>query len=113
MSNNATTTAAWKSYEIGTVVTVADGREFTITAIDEKKTPGGYSSRLFTLRGPNGETVVKTSRGLTLWQAGKSGDGNSTEPQAVVEAEAREVDASLGAAIAAAVESYLSPVGKS
>lgn len=113
--SNVSTTAAWQSYKVGTVVTVADGREFTITNIDERKTKGGYSSRLFTLSGPNGETVVKTSRGLTLWQAGKSGDENSAaaaEPQAVVEAEAREVDASLGAAIAAAVESYLSPVGK-
>lgn len=113
--SNAATTAAWQNYKVGTVVTVADGREFTITAIDERKTPGGYSSRLFTLAGPNGETVVKTSRGLTLWAAGKSGDDNSaaaTEPQAVVEAEAREVDASLGKAIAAAVEAYLNPQGK-
>lgn len=111
----ANNTAAWQNYKVGTVVTVADGREFTITDIYEKRTKGGYSSRLFTLSGPNGETVVKTSRGLTLWAAGKSGDGNaaaSAEPQAVVEAEAREVDVSLGAAIAAAVESYLSPVGK-
>lgn len=113
--SNVASAPAWQSYKVGTVVTVADGREFTITNIETKKTSGGYASRLFTLAGPDGETVVKTSRGLTLWVAGKSGDENSTaatEPQAVVEAEAREVDSSLGAAIAAAVESYLSPVGR-
>jgi hypothetical protein len=75
--SNVSSAPAWQSYKVGTVVTVADGREFTITNIEEKKTKGGYSSRLFTLAGPNGETVVKTSRGLTLWQAGKSGDGNA------------------------------------
>ena len=113
--SNAATIPAWQNYKVGTVITVADGREFTITSIDERKTSGGYSSRLFTLSGSNGETVVKTSRGLTLWAAGKSGDENSTAstvPQAIVEAEASEVDISLGKAIAAAVESYLSPVGK-
>jgi len=113
--SNIVTAPAWKNYAVGTVVTVADGREFTITAIDQRKTSGGYSARLFTLHGPDGKVVVKTSRSLTLWIEGKSGDENSPpprEPQAVVEAEAREVDASLGAAIAAAVESYLSPVGK-
>jgi len=138
--SNAATTPAWQSYKIGTVVTVADGREFTITSIDERKTSGGYSSRLYTLWGPDGKIVVKTSRSLTLWIEGKSGDENSPPPkepqavvevevdaslgqaaveadaslgQSVVEAEAREVDISLGKAIAAAVESYLSPVGKS
>jgi hypothetical protein len=101
--SNVSSAPAWQSYKVGTVVTVADGREFTITNIDEKKTKGGYSSRLFTLAGPNGETVVKTSRGLTLWAAGKSGDGNTGEPvsvEEVVEAEGREAEASIGSALA-------------
>jgi hypothetical protein len=108
--SNVSSAPAWQSYKVGTVVTVADGREFTITNIDEKKTKGGYSSRLFTLAGPNGETVVKTSRGLTLWAAGKSGDGNTGEPvsvEEVVETEARDADASIGAAIAQAIQPYL------
>jgi hypothetical protein len=108
--NNVSSAPAWQSYKVGTVVTVADGREFTITSIDERKTKGGYVSRLFTLAGPNGETVVKTSRGLTLWAAGKSGDGNTGEPvsvEEVVETEARDADASIGAAIAQAIQPYL------
>ena len=112
--SNAASVPAWQNYKIGTVVTVADGREFTITAIDEKKTAGGYSSRLFTLAGPNGETVVKTSRGLTLWVAGKSGDGNTDV--AVEEAERAVVrdtysDAASGKSLAEIIAEAVAATG--
>jgi hypothetical protein len=109
--SNVSSAPAWQNYKVGTVLTV-DGVEYTIVDIETKKTTGGYSSRLFTVAGPNGERFVKTSRALTLWQAGKSGDGNVSagEPvpvSEVVEAEAREADASIGAAIAQAIQPYL------
>lgn len=93
----------WQSYQVGSTVTVADGREFKIVEVESKKTDGGYKSRIFTLLGPNGERVQKTSRGLTLWVAGKSGDANVTS----VEAEATESGTDLAKAIAAAVAPYV------
>ena len=68
----ATATNNWKSYKIGSVVRIGDDN-WTITNITRKATGGGYTSREFELTGPNGETVTKSSRGLTLWvQSGSS-----------------------------------------
>lgn len=100
--STTTSTPAWQSYQVGSTVTVADGREFRITDIEVKKTSGGYSSRLFTLVGPNGETVVKTSRGLTLWTQGKGSDEPSD-----LSAEATESSKDLAALLAEAVSPYV------
>lgn len=100
--STTTSTPAWQSYQVGSTVTVADGREFRITDIEVKKTGGGYSSRLFTLVGPNGETVVKTSRGLTLWTQGKGSDESSD-----LTAEATESSKDLAALLAEAVSPYV------
>lgn len=79
---NATlTTPAWKSYRIGTRVTLADGRVFEIVEVSSFRTEGGYKSRRFALVGPNGEHVRKSSRGITLWVAGLETDsGERVEP---------------------------------
>ncbi len=80
--NTATTTPAWKSYKIGTVVTLHDGRSFEIVSVEAFKTDGGYYSRRFDLVGPAGEKVRKSSRGLTLWIAGVEDDaGNKIAEQ--------------------------------
>lgn len=74
---NATATIpAWKTYKVGSTVTVADGREFEIVEIEHREVDK-YRTRYFHLVGPSGERVVKTSRALSLWVAGKSGDANS------------------------------------
>ncbi len=76
--NNNVINNSWQSYKVGAVITVADGREFTIERVETRETEKGRQSRLFHLVGPNGEQVVKTSRGLSLWASGaeKSGHGN-------------------------------------
>jgi cobaltochelatase CobS len=100
--SNVASAPAWQSYLVGTVVTVADGREFRITNIETRRTSGGYSSRLFTLEGPNGEVVVKTSRALTLWTQGKGSDEPSD-----LEAEATGSSKDLAALLAEAVSPYV------
>jgi len=100
--SNVASAPAWQSYQVGTVVTVADGREFRITNIETRRTGGGYSSRLFTLEGPNGEVVVKTSRALTLWTQGKGSDEPSD-----LEAEATGSSKDLAALLAEAVSPYV------
>lgn len=74
MSTANATAPAWKNYHVGTSVTIADGRTFRITGIQSHRTVGGYKSRRFDLSGPNGETVRKSSRGITLWVAGLEDD---------------------------------------
>jgi cobaltochelatase CobS len=103
----------WKSYRVGSIVKVGDV-DWTIVDIEKRATDGGYTSRLFHLRGPNGENVVKTSRGLTLWQ--QSGDSSSVESSTVadvekeVAAEAADANVVLARAIAAAVQPYIEAV---
>lgn len=77
---NNVTNNSWQSYKVGAVITVADGREFTIESVETRETEKGRQTRLFHLVGPNGERVVKTSRGLSLWASGaeKSGHGNDS-----------------------------------
>lgn len=70
----SSTTPAWKSYKVGSLVRVGDV-DWTIVEIETKATGGGYSSRLFHLRNEAGDVVVKSSRGITLWQ--QSGDGDA------------------------------------
>lgn len=78
---NATLAApAWKSYRVGTIVKLDDGRTFQITEITIVKTDGGYNSRRFTLVGPGSKTVVKSSRGITLWVAGLENDRGEPTP---------------------------------
>lgn len=79
--NNNVTNNSWQSYKVGAVIAVADGREFTIERVETRETEKGRQTRLFHLVGPNGERVVKTSRGLSLWASGaeKSGHGNGTD----------------------------------
>jgi MoxR-like ATPase len=72
--NTATTNAAWKNYRVGAVVEYADGTSWTITEIENRQV-GKYTSRYFHLRGPNGETDLKTSRGLSLCISGASKSG--------------------------------------
>lgn len=104
----ANITNNWQSYQVGSIVTLADGREFRIAEVESKKTDGGYKSRIFTLLGPNGERVQKTSRGLTLWIAGKSGDANTNAGiSAEIAADAAETGTDLAQAIAAAVAPYV------
>ncbi len=75
--SNINTTPAWKGYEIGATV-FAEGFHWTITAINTRITKEGRSSRVFTLRNDvTGESVEKTSRGITLWVEG--GNGGSVE----------------------------------
>jgi hypothetical protein len=78
---NATLAApAWKSYRIGTIVRLDDGRSFQIDSVSIINTDGGYRSRRFHLSGPNGAKVVKSSRGITLWVAGLENDRGEPTP---------------------------------
>ena len=86
--NTATTTPAWKSYKIGTVVTLHDGRSFEIVSVEAFKTDGGYYSRRFDLVGPSGEKVRKSSRGITLWVDGIEDDAGKKIEAPVVPAPA-------------------------
>lgn len=79
------TNNSWQNYRVGALVRLADGREFSITRVETRETEKGRQTRLFHLLGPNGERVVKTSRGLSLWANGgsssavqESGHANST-----------------------------------
>jgi cobaltochelatase CobS len=78
--NSVVNNNSWQSYRVGAVIRVADGREFTIERVETRETEKGRQTRLFHLVGPNGERVVKTSRGLSLWASGaeKSGHANDT-----------------------------------
>jgi MoxR-like ATPase len=78
---NATLAApAWKSYRIGTIVKLDDGRSFQIDSVSIVNTDGGYKSRRFALSGPGGAKVVKSSRGITLWVAGLENDRGEPTP---------------------------------
>lgn len=106
--STATATAAWKSYRVGSLVRVGD-LDWTITDIERRATDGGYTTRLFHLRGPNGEETVKTSRGLTLWANGGEST-TTTATTATVESEAADGGIVLARAIAAAVQPYIEAV---
>lgn len=81
MNINTTLAApAWKSYRLGTVVKLNDGRNFRINEITVVHTDGGYRSRRFKLSGPNGELVTKSSRGITLWVEGLENDRGEPTP---------------------------------
>lgn len=97
----------WQTYRVGSILNV-NGVEWTIVEIETKKTSGGYQSRLFHVRGPNGETLVKTSRGLTYWLSGEGNGSVENATEASVESEGRESNANLSKAIAEAVKDYLS-----
>ena len=81
--NTTLAAPAWKSYRVGTIVKLDDGRLFQIDSISIVHTDRGYNSRRFTLTGPGGKEVVKSSRGITLWVAGLENDrGEPTQPAA-------------------------------
>ena len=81
MINTTLAAPAWKSYRVGTIVRLNDGRNFRIDTISIVHTDRGYNSRRFTLSGPGGKTVTKSSRGITLWVAGLENDrGEPTQP---------------------------------
>lgn len=77
------TLPAWKTYRVGSLVRVGDVN-WTIVEIEKRTTDNGYISRLFHLKSPDGDIVVKTSRGLTFWQ--QNGD-SSTAVASASEAE--------------------------
>jgi cobaltochelatase CobS len=78
--NTTLAAPAWKSYRVGTIVRLDDGRNFTINEISIVHTDRGYNSRRFTLVGPGGKTVIKSSRGITLWVAGLEDDKGEPTP---------------------------------
>lgn len=78
--NTTLAAPAWKSYCVGTIVRLDDGRNFQINEISIVHTDRGYNSRRFTLSGPGGKTVVKSSRGITLWVAGLENDRGEPTP---------------------------------
>jgi hypothetical protein len=80
--NTTLAAPAWKSYRLGTVVALKDGRSFRITEITVVNTDGGYKSRRFKLVGPSGEIVKKSSRGITLWVEGLENDRGEPTPAA-------------------------------
>jgi cobaltochelatase CobS len=86
--STATATAAWKSYRVGSLVRVGD-LDWTITNIEKRATDSGYTTRLFTLRGPNGEETVKTSRGLTFWVNGGESSSSATVTESEIASDAR------------------------
>jgi len=94
-------------YHIGTIHEGPDGRSWTITNIESRKSEGsGYTSRIYTLT--DGEnTVRKSSRGLTLWLAGKGGENNVETDSDSAQEPAKAVGGDLAAIIAAAVATHL------
>ena len=86
--STATTTIGWKNYKVGTIVTIRDGRRFSIVEITSIRTQRGYDSRRFTLSPYGvGRQVYKTSRAITYWINGIEDDAGQpivVEP-AVVE----------------------------
>jgi cobaltochelatase CobS len=85
VNNNVVNNNSWQSYKVGAVIRVADGREFTIERVETRETEKGRQTRLFHLVGPNGERVVKTSRGLSLWASGAEKSGHDTGSDVVAE----------------------------
>lgn len=75
VSNNS-----WQSYRVGAVITV-NGADWKIERVETRETDKGRQTRLFHLRGPDGETCVKTSRGISLWV---SGHANQPAPVSTV-----------------------------
>lgn len=78
--NTTLAAPAWKTYRVGTVVKLDDGRNFQIDSISIVHTDRGYNSRRFALSGPGGKTVTKSSRGITLWVAGLEDDRGEPTP---------------------------------
>ncbi len=76
--NSTATLPAWKTYKVGNVVTVADGREYTIVEIEFREVEK-YRTRFIHLVGQDGDRVVKTSRALSQWISGKSGHGDDAD----------------------------------
>lgn len=105
---------AWKSYRVGSVVRVGDV-DWTIVEIEKRPTDGGYVSRLFHLKSPDGDVVVKTSRGLTLWQQGGDGSAaaaaSASYSEVKVSAVAPRGSDSLLDLIADAVKSRIGEIG--
>jgi hypothetical protein len=102
--NTTLAAPAWKSYRVGTVVKLDDGRSFTIDSISIVHTDRGYNSRRFTLIGPGGKTVTKSSRGITLWVAGLENDRGEPTP-AVKPVEKPPVSPVVSSLVAARAES--------
>lgn len=111
----STATANWKAYKIGSIVRVGDV-DWTVTEVETRATDGGYTTRVFHLSDGNGNTVVKTSRGLTLWAQGGDGAAVATGPKGEdAVAQQASLDAVTGGdilakAIAAAVQPYIAAV---
>lgn len=111
---NTTITNNWQSYKVGTIVKIADGREFEIVEVETKTTSKGYRSRLFHLvNNATGDRVVKTSRGLSLWAAGKSGDADSVVADDVVDGSetetVAETNGSVGETLAEVIARAIAP----
>lgn len=60
--------AAYNQYKLGSEITV-DSVVWTITDI-QTRDAGKYQTRVFTLRNSNGDTITKTSRGISVWANG-------------------------------------------
>jgi hypothetical protein len=60
--------AAYTDYRLGSEITV-ENVAWTITDIQDRDA-GKYKTRVFTLKNPAGETITKTSRGITVWAGG-------------------------------------------
>ena len=109
------TIPAWKSYRVGSLVRVGDV-DWTIIEVEKRATGGGYSSRLFHLKSPDGDIVVKTSRGLTLWQQGgdssaAASSASDEEIKADAKAERSESGDALLDLISDAVKSRIEATG--
>lgn len=108
----ATAETARNIYHVGTCHYTTDGTCWTITNVESRKSEGsGYTSHIYTLTDGT-DTVRKSSRGLTLWLAGRGGDNNVEEggdEQAapVQAAPAPAAGGDLAAIIAAAVATHL------
>lgn len=112
-----TTTAAnnWKNYRVGSIVRVGDV-DWTVTDVERRATDGGYTTRVFHLRNADGQTVVKTSRGITLWVQGGDGGSAATATGPKADVEEASLDSVTGGgdvlakAIWAAVQPYIDAV---
>jgi cobaltochelatase CobS len=107
---NSATLPAWQTYTVGSTVEV-NGVSWTITSVATRRTENGRKGRVFTLVSPDGDTVTKSSRGITLWA--KSG-GSPAEDDTVVEEVVRErssAESTLGQVLADVIEPYLDSRG--
>jgi hypothetical protein len=90
---------SFADYAVGSTFN-ADNKSWTITSTDVRRSKSGRNVRVFTVRCEDGITIQKTSRGLTFWINGESGDESE-------EAEERDENTNLAAAIATAVRGYM------